>query len=156
MRSLIDLVYDICGEPQEVIPLSQPIGTDGVTADDFGMAVFKYKNGVSFVKSTAVEPGGFERRQLVVCGTLGTVELKPFEWLGGDCPGVFQPQRTGVREAFDKNWNTKAEYHDTPVFGRYDAMFRSFGKYINGEKQNPFGYEYERGLHKLILKACGL
>ena len=153
---LIDLVYDICGEPQEVIPLSQPIGTDGVTADDFGMAVFKYKNGVSFVKSTAVEPGGFERRQLVVCGTLGTVELKPFEWLGGDCPGVFQPQRTGVIEAFDKNWNIKAEYHDTPVFGRYDAMFRSLGKYINGEKQNPFGYEYERGLHKLILKACGL
>ena len=153
---LIDLVYSICGEPQEVIPLSQPIGTDGVTADDFGMAVFKYKNGVSFVKSTAVEPGGFERRQLVVCGTLGTVELKPFEWLSGDCPGVFQSQRTGVREAFDKNWNTKAEYHDTPVFGRYDAMFRSFGKYINGEKQNPFGYEYERGLHKLILKACGL
>lgn len=153
---LIDLVYDICGEPQEVIPLSQPIGTDGVTADDFGMAVFKYKNGVSFVKSTAVEPGGFERRQLVVCGTLGTVELKPFEWLGGDCPGVFQAQRTGVREAFDKNWNIKAEYHDTPVFGRYDAMFLSFGKYINGEKQNPYDYEYERGLHKLILKACGL
>ena len=83
--------------PQEVIPLSQPIGTDGVDADDFGMAVFKYKNGVSFVKSTAVEIGGFERRQLVVCGTKGTVELKPFEWLGGECPGVFQPQTTGVR-----------------------------------------------------------
>lgn len=63
---LIDLVYGICGMPQEVIPLSQPIGTDGVDADDFGMAVFKYKNGVSFVKSTAVEIGGFERRQLVV------------------------------------------------------------------------------------------
>ncbi|MEE0898059.1 MAG: Gfo/Idh/MocA family oxidoreductase, partial [Acutalibacteraceae bacterium] len=151
---LIDLVYSFCGEPNEVIPLSQPIGTDGVTADDFGMAVFKYKNGVSFVKSTAVEIGGFERRQLVVCGTKGTVELKPFEWLGGECAGVFSPQTTGVREAFDENWHAKGEYHDTAVHGRYDAMFRAFADYVTGEKKNPFGYEYERELHKLILKAC--
>ena len=41
---LVDLVYDICGMPDEVIPLSTPIGKDGVSAEDFGMAVFKYKN----------------------------------------------------------------------------------------------------------------
>lgn len=152
---LIDLVYGICGEPEEVIPLSMPIGTDGITAQDFGMAVFKYKNGISFVKSTAVEIGGFERRQLVVCGTKGTVELKPFEWLGGECAGVFSPQTTGVREAFDENWHIKGEYHNTIVYGRYDKMLRSFAAYVNGELKNPFDYEYERKLHKLILKACG-
>lgn len=153
---LIDLVYSICGEPEEVIPLSMPIGTDGVDADDFGMAVFKYKNGVSFVKSTAVEIGGFERRQLVVCGTKGTVELKPFEWYNNEIPNVIQGQTTGVREIFDeKRWGVKGEYHDTSSYGRYDAMFRAFAAYINGEKQNPYGYEYERELHKLILKACG-
>ncbi len=153
---LIDLVYSICGMPQEVIPLSMPIGTDGVTADDFGMAVFKYKNGVSFVKSTAVEIGGFERRQLVVCGTKGTVELKPFEMCGGKCDGAISPQTTGVREAFDENWYVNGEYHQTAVYGRYDAMFRAFAAYVNGEKKNPFDYEYERELHKLILKACAV
>lgn len=152
---LIDLVYDICGSPEEIIPLSTSIGTDGVDAEDFGMAVFKYKNGVSFVKSTAVEIGGFERRQLVVCGTKGTVELKPFEWLNFECPEVFVAQTTGVREAFDTGWNVKGEYHDTPVYGRYDAMFRAFADYVNRKKKNPFGYEYERELHKLILRACG-
>ena len=153
---LIDLVYSICGEPEEVIPLSMPIGTDGVNADDFGMAVFKYKNGVSFVKSTAVERGGFERRQLVVCGTKGTVEVKPFEWcVPNENKEVFAAQITGVREAYDENWNKKGEYHDTPIYGRYDAMFRAFSAYVNGEKQNPYDYEYERRLHKLILKACG-
>lgn len=151
---LIDLVYGICGEPDKVIPLSTPIGTDGVTADDFGMAVFKYKNGVSFVKSTAVEIGGFERRQLVVCGTKGTVELKPLEWHVGKCDGAIVPQTTEVREAFEEDWEAKGEYHDTPVYGRYDAMFRAFADYVTGEKKNPFGYEYERELHKLILKAC--
>lgn len=152
---LIDLLYGICGSPEEVIPLSTSIRTDGVDAEDFGMAVFKYKNGVSFVKSTAVEIGGFERRQLVVCGTKGTVELKPFEWLNSNCPEVFSAQTTGVREAFDTGWHTKGEYHDTPAYGRYDAMFRAFADYVNGKKQNPYGYEYERELHKLILRACG-
>lgn len=152
---LIDLVYDICGEPEEIIPLSMPIGTDGVDAKDFGMAVFKYKNGVSFVKSTAVEFGGFKRRQLVVCGTKGTVELKPFEWLEKDCPEIIAAQRTGVSEAFEDNWHAQGSYHDTPVFGRYDAMFRAFAEYVNGEKENLFDYEYERNLHKLILRACG-
>ena len=152
---LIDLVYSICGEPDEIIPLSTPIGTDGVEADDFGMAVFKYKNGVSFVKSTAVEPGGFERRQLVVCGTKGTVEIKPLEWLDLECHSIIQALTTSVREAYDNNWNKKAEYHTTPIFGRYDAMFRAFADYINKEKENPYGYEYERRLHNLILKACG-
>lgn len=152
---LIDLVYSICGEPEEIIPLSMPIGTDGVEADDFGMAVFKYKNGVSFVKSTAVEPGGFERRQLVVCGTKGTVEIKPLEWTDLECHSIIQAQTTSVREAFDNDWNKKGEYHTTPVFGRYDAMFRAFADYVNKEKENPYGYEYERKLHKLILKSCG-
>lgn len=152
---LIDLVYSICGMPEEVIPLSASIGTDGVTAEDFGMAVFKYKNGVSFVKSTAVEYGGFERRQLVVCGTKGTIEVKPFEWLGGDLEGVFSPQKTVIREVYSPEWNKKGDCHDTDVHGRYDAMYRAFAAYVRGEKENPFGYEYERNLHKLILKACG-
>jgi predicted dehydrogenase len=152
---LIDLVYSICGSPEEIIPLSTTIGTDGVDAADFGMAVFKYKNGVSFVKSTAVEIGGFERRQLVVCGTKGTVELKPLEWVSDECPETFSPLTTGVREAFEIDWNTKGEYHVTPTYGRYDAMFRAFADYVNGDKKNPFDYEYERDLHKLILRACG-
>lgn len=152
---LIDLVYSIMGEPDEVIPLSTSIGTDGVNAEDFGMAVFKYKNGVSFVKSTAVEIGGFERRQLVVCGTKGTAELKPFEWLCETQPGLFQSQTTGVRKAFDKNWHEKGEFYMSEGYGRYDGMLRAFASYINGKKENPFNYEYERNLHKLILKACG-
>lgn len=152
---LIDLVYSIMGMPDEVIPLSTCAGIGGVTAEDFGMAAFKYKNGTSFVKSTAVEYGGFERRQLVVCGSKGTFEIKPFEWLGGEKEGVFSPQIAHVREAFDADWHKKGECWDTEVHGRYDAMYRAFAAYVKGEKTNPFDYEYERSLHKLILRACG-
>lgn len=152
---LIDLVYSIMGEPEEVIPLNTSSEIDGVKAEDFGMVVFKYKNGVSFAKSSAVEYGGFERRQLVVCGTKGTIEIKPFEWLGGEMPEVFSPQITKVREAFDPNWHVEGICHTSVLHGRYDAMWRAFAAYVNGEKENPFDYEYERTLHKLILKSCG-
>ena len=151
---MIDLVYSIMGEPLEIIPLSCSSGLD-TTATDFGMVVFKYKNGVSFAKSTAIEVGGFERRQLVVVGTKGTVELCPFEWLSQGRTDVLTPQVTKVRECYSPNWYEKGKLHDSEVYGRYDAMFRNFADYINGEKQNPFGYEYERRLHKIILKACG-
>lgn len=154
---LVDLVYSIMGEPDSVIPLSTPVGTDGVNAADFGMAVFKYKNGVSFVKSTAVEYGGYDRRQLVICGTKGTVEIKPLEkgFTGENAGDIFVPLVSCVREAYSEEWSSQECVTETDVFGRYDAMFRSFASYVGGEKQNPFSYEYERGLHKLLLKACG-
>lgn len=152
---LIDLVYSICGQPDEIIPLSMSVGTDGVDADDFGMAVFKYKNGVSFVKSTAVEMGGFGRRQLVVCGTKGTVELKPFEWPADENGNCVQMQTTGVREVFNDDWYAEGVYYKTAAYGRYDEMFRAFARYINGDEKNPYEYEYERQLHKLILASCG-
>ena len=154
---LIDLVYSICGEPEEVIPLSQPVGTDSVTADDFGMAILRYKNGVSSVKSTAVEVGGFDRRHLIVCGTKGTVTICPLEtqYWNNEYPDFFVPETSGVKRIINENGNIVSEAYQSEVFGRYDAMFCAFADYVNGERQNPYDYEYERKLHKLILKACG-
>jgi predicted dehydrogenase len=76
---LVDFILQIKGVPEKIIPYNCCTGNNGVTSEDFGMAVFQYKNGVSFVKTTADEHGGFARRQLVVVGTKGTAELKPLE-----------------------------------------------------------------------------
>ena len=102
-----------------------------------------------------MEIGGFERRQLVVVGTKGTVELCPFEWLSYGRKDVFSPQITEVREALSGNWYQKGERHTSPEYGRYDAMFRAFADYVGGVRSNPYTYEYERKLHKVLLKACG-
>lgn len=154
---MVDLIYSFMGEPEAIIPLSCCSGIDGTTAQDFGMAVFKYKKGISFAKSTAIETGGFERRQLVVVGTKGTVELKPFEWLksGEKYNNVVSPQITCVREAYSEQWHKKGECRNSKVHGRYDAMLRAFAAYVNKEKENPFSYNYEKNLHKILLKACG-
>ncbi len=148
---LIDLIYRIQGEPQEIIPLSCATGIDGVEAKDYGMVALKYKNGISFAKSSAIEPCGFMRRQLVVTGSKGTVQLLPFEAYAVDGK-VY----TGVRKACTdiESWVNDGEKYNTEPHDRYEKMMVSFAEYINGVKQNPYSYDYELNLYKLILKCC--
>ncbi len=145
---LIDLIYQIQGEPEEVIPLSCSTGCDGVTAKDYGMTVFKYKNGVSFAKTCANEKGGFLRRQIVICGEKGTIEIKPIEVFAES--GLFTVMSEVYSDEWDKEWNvSKSEVYD-----RYDDMMRNFAEMVRG-KENPYSYDYELSLYKLILKSCG-
>lgn len=148
---LIDLIYQIMGEPEEVIPMNCCTGVDGVTADDFGMAVLRYKNGVSFAKTCDVEMGGFERRQLVVTGSKGTVELRPLEAYGN-----FKGQYTGVRISTSENWHDPGYRSATRPEDRYDRMMRVFAQITRGEIENPYTYDYELKLYKLVLKSCGV
>ena len=156
---LVDLIYRIQGEPEEVIPLNCCVGSDGVTAEDYGMVVLKYKNGVSFAKTCAAEPGGFTRRQLVICGTKGTVELKPFEAYSalGRQGDMYTDARYVRMEDCEKyGWNAAGLSSHYGLFRRYDQMLLDFYDYIIGEKENPYTYEYESKLHQLVLKSCGL
>lgn len=146
---LVDLIYSIQGEPQNVIALSRSTGLDGVTGDDFGMAIFEYENGVSFAKTTAVEYGGFDRRQFAVVGSKKTVELKPFEQY--DERGQMFTKCTEYREW---NWRNRGET-EKHYFDRYENMLKSFAAYVRGEKQNPVTPDYELRLYRLILSACG-
>lgn len=148
---LVDLIYRIMGEPEEVIPMNASTGIDGVTAEDYGLAMFKYKSGMSFAKSCAMEPGGFMRRQLVVCGSKGTVRIMPLEAF---CEGG---QYTEWHEIDRKitDWGTNGEYFKSEPFKRYDDMFIDFAKIVCGEKENEYDYDYEIKLHDLVLKACG-
>ena len=145
---LIDLIYRIQGEPLEVIPLSCSTGFDGVTAEDYGMAVFKYKNGVSFAKTSACELGGFRRRQLVICGEKGSIEIRPLEAVGEN--GLYTVYHDYFETDWHKDWNESV----SEPYNRYKEMMENFALMVRG-KENPYSYDYELGLYELILKACG-
>lgn len=145
---LIDLIYQIQGEPEEIIPLNCSTGYDEVTANDYGMVVFKYKNGVSFAKTCANENGGFLRRQLVICGEKGTIEIKPLEVSAEG--GLY----TVMNEAYSNDWHKEWDASKSDVYDRYDDMMRNFAEMVRG-KENPYSYDYELGLYKLILRSCG-
>lgn len=145
---LIDLIYQIQGEPEEVLPLSCSTHFDGIDTTDFGMVVFKYKNGISFAKTCDYERGGYLRRQLVICGEKGTIEIKPLEMEipGGQC--------TVLNENFSDKWGIPWKTSTSETYNRYDGMMKNFAEMIRG-KENPYSYDYELSLYKLILKACG-
>lgn len=146
---LIDLILQIQGEPENIIPLSRNSGLGNGLGDDFGMAVFEYKNGVSFAKTTAVEFGGFARRQLVVSGSRKTVEIKPLEWY--EEKGIF----SGKTEYSVDGWHDSGVASRTETYGRYDAMMQGFARMVRGEIANPYTYDYELILYKTLLRACG-
>jgi predicted dehydrogenase len=145
---LIDLIYQIQGEPDEVIPLSTSTGIDGLDSEDLGMAVFKYKDGVSFAKACDDERGGYSRRQLVICGEKGTIEIRPLEMVYKN-----SGQYTVSRENYSDSWLEPWEESQSEVFDRYDGMMRNFAEMVRG-KENPYGYDYELNLYKLVLRAC--
>ncbi|NLV75186.1 MAG: Gfo/Idh/MocA family oxidoreductase [Chloroflexi bacterium] len=147
---LIDLIYRIQGEPLEILPLSCSTGFDELSAKDFGMAVFRYRNGVSFAKTCASECGGFLRRQLVICGEKGTIEIKPLE------VGAAGGQYTVMKESYLADWHTPLIESQTDIYDRYNDMMKNFAYMVRGLRENPYSYDYELGLYKTILKACGV
>ncbi len=152
---LIDLVYRLQGEPNEVLPLS--VSTDGVADADLGFAVFKYDNGISFIKACANEVGGFNRRQLVINAENATVEVRPLEWYADASYSNLETEYGIVyKKVGDNSWAKKRDIKKCPPFNRYDGMMRAFYSYVTGEKKNPFDYDFEIALHSLILRACGM
>lgn len=146
---LIDLIYSIQGKHHNIIPLNKCSRLDGIESEDFGMTVFEYENGVSFAKASAVEIGGFERRQLVVSGSKKTVELKPLEWW------VENNITTERYVRNSNNWTDSTKGERCEPFDRYDNMMKSFGEMVKGDKENPWSYDYELELYKTIFYACG-
>lgn len=159
---LIDLILQIQGNPEKIIPFNKETGIEDVKAEDFSMVVLEYKNGVSFAKTCASEIGGYHRRQLVVCGSKGTYEIKPFEkQFPKEADGSI-PYTTGVSEVYKKDTDGKRwavdcrEFSWTDTYDRYDLMMESFAKMAIGEIDNPYTYDYELMLYKTLMKACGI
>ena len=144
---LIDLIYTIQGEPEEIIPLSCTTGTDGLSTTDFGMVVFRYPNGISFAKTCDNEVSGFLRRQLVITGEKGTIEIRPLE--------VHTPNGlyTLAAENYDNGGGTPTLPARSEMYDRYLDMMKNFAEMIRG-KENPYSYEYELKLYDLILRSC--
>ena len=146
---LIDLVLRIQGEPKRIIPFNKATGAQPTEAKDFSMAIFEYDNGVSFVKTTQSERGGFSRRQLVVTGTKGKIEVRPLE-----ITISYPLQYTEYCEYFSEDWNDVGEKKRSPDHDRYTDMLLSFGKMVRGEIENPYTYDYELKLFEILTKCC--
>lgn len=153
--NLIDVVMQMQGEPKCVIPLNISTGLGGVTSEDFGFAVLRYDGATSVVRTCACEVGGNTRRQIVVCGEKGTIEIRPIE--APHDPTSWRPIFVAESEAaiLDADGHTVREHKISEPFGRYQDMICSFAAMVRGEMENPYTLDYERSLFCTIMKCCG-
>jgi predicted dehydrogenase len=151
---MVDLVYLMMGVPEKIIPLNRCTLFDGVDVTDIGFAVFEYKHGIATAEACSNDVNGYGRRSLLVCGSKGTIEIRPLE---SNYNG--QPQLTlSLREMTEGRHYTdcKCVIPLPPMTGRYDAMMLDFARLIIEGRENQFGYDYELAVHKGVLAACGL
>jgi len=152
---LIDLVLQLQGEPLEIIPLNCSTHIEDVHTEDFGFVAFRYPNGVSFIKTCAAEANGFNRRQLVVCGSKGTYEIKPFE--KGEKGGKQSSPTTIalVKDNPQHGWHNFAQPQENVIHDRYETMLRRFAESVHGAP-NAYSCGYERMLFNVLMKCCGV
>ncbi len=137
---LIDLTLSFIGNPDSTVVFHRKSGIGGVSAVDNSLVVFDYGNAVSTVEVTSVEFNPAFRRQFVICGENGTLEIKPLEWP----TELFVTTRNGVAD----------EHTVFEPYGRYDKMIESFYLVVIGEIKPEFDYEYELNLQKLLMEIC--
>ena len=159
---LIDLMLQIQGTPQEILPMNLSTGIEGAASEDYGFVLYRYPQGLSFIKTCAWEYNGFFRRQLVICGSEGTIEIRPLEMHDPNSviKGSSRPMHCTAKAIWkdiEKNaWAEDGEDWDSGPFVRYDAMMRDFARIVRREIVNPYSYDYELQLFKVLMQSCGI
>ena len=58
-------------------------------------------------------------------------------------------------ENYSTSWGEPWSESRSEVFDRYDGMMYNFAELVRG-KENPYDYDYELALYRLVRRACGM
>ena len=147
---LIDLIVYIMGKPQKVHALLKHSMLDGVDLADNNLAVLEYEKALARVFVSSVEVNGFGRRQFMVSGSKGTVNICPLER-----PLTVTYSDTEIANTAYEDRKIILPFEDNTASGRYDEMVKDFYAYIVGEKENPFTYEHEYNVQAVLDEVVG-
>ena len=147
---LIDLVVYLMGEPEKITSFLKHTKLDGIDFPDNNLAVLEYEKALARVFVSSVEVNGFGRRQLVVSGSRGTVNICPIER-----PITMTYSDTSIVEFAYEDKKINFEFEDNTAHGRYDEMMKDFYAYVKGTKENPFTYEHDYTVQKVLNEVIG-
>ena len=117
---LIDLVVSLMGKPDRIVAFPRQTPPDvGVEMCDNGLIVFEYPKTTATIRPWSLEVDGYQRRQLVVCGDEGTVDIRPLETFDARPPQPLKLQLalSQARDSYRKGYQ---EVSFPPPPGRYD------------------------------------
>jgi predicted dehydrogenase len=144
---LIDILIAILGKPIRLESYRKQTMSDSDHLFDNELAVFEYPEATGTIRSALVEVEGSKRRHLVICGTRGTIEIKPLE------PPRLNLALSKSTGKFQSGYQNVA-LPEMP--GRYDEQLLDFARTIRGEKQPDFLMEHDLLVHRVLLQACDL
>jgi predicted dehydrogenase len=144
---IIDAVVSVLGKPDKVTPFNRKTFPKQDSLLDNCLAVFEYPDATATVRTALIEFDGGARRQFVVCGDKGTVDIKPLE----------PPKVVLALDAAHGDY--KQGRHEAPLKplgGRYDGDLIDLAKIIRDEKSSDFPPEHDLAVQEAVLRASGL
>lgn len=147
---LVDLIVYIMGEPDRVTSYLKHTGLDGVDVCDNNLAVLEYGNSLARIYVSSVEVNGWGRRQFMVSGSKGTVNIVPME---NPCTMMYSD--LAITDTHYEDKKVICDIKDVPKDSRYDTMVSDFYEYIKGTKENPFTYEHDYLVQKVLYEIIG-
>jgi len=144
---LIDAMVAALGTPEAVTPYIRRTRADRDNLADNALAVFEYSKATCTIRSAVVEVEGQRRRQFVVCGDRGTVDIRPLE------PPKVLLALSAPRGGFRRGYQ-EVELPAMP--GRYDGQLLELARVVRGEKQTDYPPAHDLAVHEAILRASGL
>jgi len=152
---LVDLVVSLMGKPDRIVTFPRQTRSDvGVEMCDNGLIVFEYPKTTATIRTCSLEVEGYRRRQLVVCGDQGTVDIRPLEKFD-----IQPPQPLSLRLALSQDRDPYKKGYQEVSFpappGRYDLQLIELARIIHGEIENPYPLQHELLVQQCLLEACG-
>ena len=147
---LVDLAVYLLGEPVKITSFLKSSGLDDIHFEDNCLAVLEYDRALVRIYTSSVEVNGFGRRQFVVSGSRGTVSICPLER-----PITMTYSDTEIADRTYEDRKIILPFEDNTATGRYDDMMQDFYAYIVGAKQNPFSYEHDYLVQKVLSEIVG-
>ncbi len=147
---LVDLIVSLLGEPKRVVSSIVNSGLRGVLSPDITSATLEYEGAIARVFVSSVECNGWGRRCLSVAGSEGTLEIRPLE-----VPVRMTLAKRGDGNEYFEDYAKPIETVSIPDNMRYDEMIRDFYAYIVGTRQNPYSYEHEYLVQKVLTDIVG-
>jgi len=145
--ALIDAMVSVLGRPDRVTPHVRRTRPDEDDLADNMLAVFEYPIATATVRSAVVEVDGGRRRQFVVCGDQGTVDIRPLE------PPKLLLALAEARDSFKRGYQ-EVELPAMP--GRYDDQLIDLARIVRGEKETDYPPSHDLAVHEAILLASAL
>jgi predicted dehydrogenase len=142
---VIDAAVSVLGKPAKVTAQGRHHAdwADGIL--DNQLATLEYPAALVTVRSSFVEVAGGSRRQFVVCGDAGTIDIRPLE------PPTLLLALAKAGHGF------KPGYQDValPKRPRYEADLADLARVIRGEKSFAWSPAHDLAVQETVLRASG-